>query len=65
MATALGIGRNGSARSAILVENEIDAIIDRELREEREAHQEREKKSIEALLRWWANVESLRGAASL
>ena len=48
-----------------LVETEIDALIDHELWQQQEAHQEREKKSIEFLLRWWANVESLRGAASL
>jgi hypothetical protein len=48
-----------------IVETEINALIDRELWERQEVHEEREKKSIEALLRWWANVESLRGAASV
>jgi hypothetical protein len=48
-----------------VVETEITALIDRELWDHQEAHQEREKKSIEALLRWWANVESLRSAASV
>jgi hypothetical protein len=48
-----------------IVETEINALIDRELWEQQEAHQEREKKSIESLLRWWANVETLRGAASV
>jgi hypothetical protein len=46
-----------------LVENEINALIDRDLWQQQEIHQEREKKSIESLLRWWANVETLRGAA--
>jgi hypothetical protein len=48
-----------------IVETEITALIDRELWEQQEAHQKREKKSIEVMLRWWANVESLRGAASV
>jgi hypothetical protein len=48
-----------------IVETEINALIDRALWEQQETHQEREKKSIEALLRWWANVETLRGAASV
>jgi hypothetical protein len=47
-----------------VVENAITALIDRELWEEQEAHQEREKKSIEALLRWWADIESVRGAVA-
>ena len=46
-----------------LVENEINTRIDRDLWQQQETHQEREKKSIETLLRWWANVETLRGAA--
>jgi hypothetical protein len=46
------------------VQNAITALIDRELWEEQEAHQEREKKSIEALLRWWADIESVRGAVA-
>ena len=46
-----------------LVENEINVLIDRDLWQQQEVHQEREKKSIESLLRWWANVETLRGAA--
>jgi hypothetical protein len=48
-----------------LVEAEINALIDRDLWEQQETHQEREKKSIESLLRWWANVETMRGAASV
>jgi hypothetical protein len=48
-----------------LVETEINALIDRELWGHQEAHEAREKKSIESLLRWWANVETLRGAASV
>jgi hypothetical protein len=48
-----------------LVEAEINALIDRELWERQEAEEGREKKSIESLLRWWANVETLRGAASV
>jgi hypothetical protein len=48
-----------------VVETEINARIDRELWDRQEAHEAREKKSIEALLRWWANVECLRGAASV
>lgn len=48
-----------------LVEAEISALIDRDLWDHQEAHQDREKKSIETILRWWANVESLRGAASV
>jgi hypothetical protein len=48
-----------------IVETEINALIDRELWDRQEAHEEREKKSIESLLRWWANVETLRGAASV
>jgi len=48
-----------------IVENEINSLIDRDLWERQEAHEEREKKSIESLLRWWANVETLRGAASV
>jgi hypothetical protein len=48
-----------------VVEKEIKALIDHDLWQQQEAHQEREKKSIESLLRWWANVESLRGAASV
>jgi len=48
-----------------IVETEINALIDPELWDQQEAHQEREQKSIEALLRWWANVETLRGAASV
>jgi hypothetical protein len=48
-----------------VVETEIEALIDQELWDQQEAHQEREKRSIEALLRWWANIESLRGAASV
>jgi hypothetical protein len=47
-----------------IVETEINALIDRTLWEQQELHEEREKKSIESLLRWWANVETLRGAAS-
>ena len=48
-----------------VVETEINALIDRELWGRQEAEEEREKKFLEALLRWWANVESLRGAASV
>lgn len=48
-----------------LVETEINALIDRDLWDRQEAKEAREKKSIETLLRWWANVESLRGAASV
>jgi hypothetical protein len=48
-----------------IVEAEINALIDRALWGHQEAHEEREKKSIESLLRWWANVETLRGAASV
>ena len=48
-----------------VVETEINALIDRELWNHQEAHEERVKKSMESLLRWWANVESLRGAASV
>ena len=46
-----------------IVEAEINALIDRERWNRQEAHEEREKKSIEALLRWWANVEFLRAAS--
>lgn len=42
-----------------IVETEINSLIDRDLWERQEAHEEREKKSIESLLRWWANVETL------
>ena len=48
-----------------LVEAEIIALIDRPLWEEQERKEAREKQSIEVMLRWWANVESLRGAASI
>jgi hypothetical protein len=48
-----------------LVETEITALIDRRLWDQQEQKEAREKKSIEVLLRWWANVESLRGAASV
>lgn len=48
-----------------LVENEINNLIDRELWDRQVAQEEREKKSNEVLLRWWANVESMRGAASV
>jgi hypothetical protein len=43
-----------------IVETEINDLIDRDEWERLEAHEEREKKSIEVLLRWWANVENLR-----
>jgi hypothetical protein len=46
-----------------IVETEINALIDRELWDQQEAHEEREKKSIESLLRWWADIETLRGAS--
>jgi hypothetical protein len=48
-----------------IVETEINALVDRTLWDQQEAHQEREKKSIETILRWWANIETLRGAASV
>ena len=48
-----------------IVETEINALVDRTLWDQQEAHQEREKKSIETLLRWWANIETLKGAASV
>jgi hypothetical protein len=41
-----------------LVESEINALIDRELWEEQEALQDREKESIESQLRSWAMYES-------
>jgi hypothetical protein len=48
-----------------IVENKINALIDRDLWQQQEAHEQREKVSIETLLRWWANIETLRGAASV
>ena len=48
-----------------LVENEINALIDRDLWEQEEVVEAREKQSIEHMLRWWANVENLRGSASV
>ncbi len=48
-----------------LVENEINAVIDRAAWDEQQALEKREKLAIETQLRWWANVESLRGAASV
>jgi hypothetical protein len=45
-----------------IVETEINALIDRDLWEQQEAHEEREKKSLEAMLRWWGGIESLRAA---
>ena len=45
-----------------IVETEINALIDRDLWEQQEAHEEREKKSVEAMLQWWAGIESLRAA---
>ena len=48
-----------------IVEDEINALIDRDLWDQQEAIQERAKKSVEVILRWWANVETLRGAASV
>ena len=61
----LGIRRDGPRQLRSLVETEINALIDRDLWERQEAQEAREKKSIEALLRWWANVENLRGSASV
>src|SRR5262249_26786175 len=43
-----------------IVESEINALIDRDEWRRQEADEEREKKSVEVLLRWWANVENLR-----
>jgi hypothetical protein len=43
-----------------LVEAEINALIDRSLWERQETMQEREQKSVEAILRWWSGVETLR-----
>jgi hypothetical protein len=45
-----------------LVEAEISALIDRTLWEQQEALEERERKSVEAVLRWWGDIESLRSA---
>jgi hypothetical protein len=42
-----------------IVETEISALIDRILWEEQEAHEKRERKSIELQLRFWANLEGL------
>jgi hypothetical protein len=42
------------------VETEINALINRPLWDQQESLEGREKKSIEVLLRWWANVENLR-----
>ena len=43
-----------------LVENEITALIDRDLWAQEEAKQEREKQSLERNLQWWAAYESLK-----
>ena len=43
-----------------LVENEINALIDRASWDEQEAFERREKLAIETQLRWWANFEALR-----
>jgi hypothetical protein len=48
-----------------IVETEISTLINRELWQRQGTEEEREKKSLEVLLRWWANVETLRGAASV
>jgi hypothetical protein len=42
-----------------LVETEINALIDRELWEQQEALETRERQSIESQLRFWANLEGL------
>jgi hypothetical protein len=42
-----------------IVENEINALIDRAAWDEQEALEKREKLSIEHQLRWWANYEAL------
>jgi hypothetical protein len=47
-----------------LVETEINGLIEHDLWDKQELEEEREKKSIEVLLRWWANVETLRGACA-
>jgi hypothetical protein len=46
-----------------LIENEITALIDRNLWEQQEAIQEREKQSLEMSLRWWSLYESYKKAA--
>jgi hypothetical protein len=46
-----------------LVENEITALIDRNLWEQQEAIQKREKQSLEMNLRWWSIYETLKKAA--
>jgi hypothetical protein len=43
-----------------LVENEINALIDRAAWNEQEAFERREKLAVETQLRWWANFEALR-----
>ena len=46
-----------------LVEGEINSLIDRDLWEQQEAHEAREKTSLEAMLRWWGGIESLRATS--
>jgi hypothetical protein len=46
-----------------VVETEINGLIDRPLWDHQQDLEDREKKSIEVLLRWWANVENLRTEA--
>ena len=46
-----------------LVEGEINSLIDRDLWGQQEAHEAREKTSLEAMLRWWGGIESLRATS--